>query len=71
MEAIRSSETLVHTGSIRRHIPEDGILQDSSSFEVRIAIYKSKIYIHIIRKVCHKSVRNKNEAILVRGRGGP
>jgi hypothetical protein len=26
MEAIRSSETLVHTGTTRRHIPEDGIL---------------------------------------------
>jgi hypothetical protein len=26
MEAIRSSETSVHTRSIRRHIPEDGIL---------------------------------------------
>jgi hypothetical protein len=27
MEAIRSSETLVHTRSTRRHIPEDGILK--------------------------------------------
>jgi hypothetical protein len=27
MEAIRSSETSVHTISTRRHIPEDGILQ--------------------------------------------
>jgi hypothetical protein len=26
MEAIRSSETSVHTGSTRRHIPEDGFL---------------------------------------------
>jgi hypothetical protein len=26
MEAIRSSETLFHTRSTRRHIPEDGIL---------------------------------------------
>jgi hypothetical protein len=30
MEAIRSSETSVHTGTTRRHIPEDGILQDLS-----------------------------------------
>jgi hypothetical protein len=27
MEAIRPSETSVHTRSTRRHIPEDGILQ--------------------------------------------
>jgi hypothetical protein len=27
METIRSSETSVYTSSIRRHIPEDGILQ--------------------------------------------
>jgi hypothetical protein len=30
MEAIRSSETSVHTRSTQRHIPEDGILQRSS-----------------------------------------
>jgi hypothetical protein len=28
MEAIRSSVTSVHTRSTRRHIPEDGILQE-------------------------------------------
>jgi hypothetical protein len=27
MEAIRSSETSIHTRSTRRHIPEDGVLQ--------------------------------------------
>jgi hypothetical protein len=32
MEAIRSSETLVHTRSTRRHIPEDGILQNCTNF---------------------------------------
>jgi hypothetical protein len=30
MDAIRSSETLVHTRSTRRHIPEDGILPSGS-----------------------------------------
>jgi hypothetical protein len=34
MKAIRSSETSVHTRCIRRHIPEDGILQPGYSFLV-------------------------------------
>jgi hypothetical protein len=34
MEAIRSSETSVHTRSTRRHIPEDGILLSPFSFSV-------------------------------------
>jgi hypothetical protein len=34
VEAIRSSETLVHTRSTGRHIPEDGILQLSVGLQV-------------------------------------
>jgi hypothetical protein len=37
MEAIRSSETSVHTRSIRRHIPEDGILQTNISVSLNCA----------------------------------
>jgi hypothetical protein len=32
MEAIRSSETSVHTRSTRRHIPEDGIFHEHYCF---------------------------------------
>jgi hypothetical protein len=32
LEEIRSSETSVHRRSIRRHIPEDGILHQSASY---------------------------------------
>jgi hypothetical protein len=42
MEAIRSSETSVHTRSRRHHIPEDGILQQSTrspSLEARTSEY--------------------------------
>jgi hypothetical protein len=33
MEAIRSSETLVHTRSTWRHIPEDGILKNKVTLD--------------------------------------
>jgi hypothetical protein len=34
IEAIRSSDTSAHTGSTRRHIPEDGILQEKDRLRV-------------------------------------
>jgi hypothetical protein len=36
MEAIRSSETSVHTGSTRHHIPEDGILHSHRRENLKI-----------------------------------
>jgi hypothetical protein len=46
MEAISSYETSVHTRSTRRHIPEDGILQQDYSFHRRQALSDtfSKLY---------------------------
>jgi hypothetical protein len=43
MEAMRSSETSVHTRSTQRHIPEDGILQRSRKYvEACCFLYKAK-----------------------------
>jgi hypothetical protein len=41
MEAIRSSETSVHTRSTQRHIPEDGILLNNISFAKLIEVSSS------------------------------
>jgi hypothetical protein len=42
MEAIRSSETSVHTGSTRRHIPEDATINEASSYlHLYVSIYGS------------------------------
>jgi hypothetical protein len=40
MEAIRSSETSVHTRSTRRHNPEDGILHNIHSLQIIIRVMK-------------------------------
>jgi hypothetical protein len=39
MEAIHSSETLVHRRSIQRHIPEDGIFR--SSLDLNICVWNN------------------------------
>jgi hypothetical protein len=39
MEAIRSTETSVHTRSTRRHIPEDGILHSHRCENFKFYIY--------------------------------
>jgi hypothetical protein len=41
MEAIRSSETSVHTRSTRRHIPEDGIHYRDKFFLVTLVLYST------------------------------
>jgi hypothetical protein len=47
MEAIRSSETLVHIRSRRCHIPEDGILYSHRRENLRY--YKTWIFLRILR----------------------
>jgi hypothetical protein len=46
MEAIRSSETAVHTRSTRRHIPKDGILH--SHRRENLKSYNSQVFKQII-----------------------
>jgi hypothetical protein len=49
MEVIRSSETLVHIRSTRRHIPKDGILHSHSRENLKSYngyIYSSKIILY-------------------------
>jgi hypothetical protein len=60
MEAIRSSETSVHTWSIRRHIPEDGTLQEccsSQSYKIRCSLKlqatRLRIWLQRLRIRCY------------------
>jgi hypothetical protein len=48
MEAIRSSETWVHTRSTRRHIPEDGILHSHRRENLKFYIFKSIFFWKIL-----------------------
>jgi hypothetical protein len=43
MEAVRSSETSVHTRSTRRHIPEDGILHSRRRENLKSYLDKSSL----------------------------
>jgi hypothetical protein len=42
MEAVRSSETSVHTRSTQRHIPEDGILNEMLHYHPRIRLQRER-----------------------------
>jgi hypothetical protein len=48
MEAIRSSETPVHTRTTRRHIPEDGIIQ-IAKLSVKRAGENQPVYVCVLR----------------------
>jgi hypothetical protein len=49
MEAIRFFETSVHTRPTRRHIPEDGILQNHGCENLKSYIYEQS---HVCFKYC-------------------
>jgi hypothetical protein len=48
MEAIRSSETSVHTRSTRRHIPEDGILHSHRCENLKSCTIEGKNYLRVL-----------------------
>jgi hypothetical protein len=57
MEAILSSETSVHARSTRRHIKEDGILQEETSLTKRIVDAEINLSLCLINEaLCHEDV---------------
>jgi hypothetical protein len=49
MEALRFSETSVYSRSTRRHIPEDGILQDTEAIHFKQALFKNMVVLVLTR----------------------
>jgi hypothetical protein len=52
IEAIRSSETLVHTRSTWRHIPEDGILNNHRRENLKSYIKKYVLNFNLVKLGC-------------------
>jgi hypothetical protein len=63
MEAIRSSETSVHTRSTRRHIPEDGILHSHRGENLNLTkkIMMKQVYSEKYLPVIQLSLITKHE----------
>jgi hypothetical protein len=59
-EAIRSSETSVHIGSTRRHIPEDGVLRLSFVSPQQFAIHSIRSYCNLKWDTTASPYRNVN-----------
>jgi hypothetical protein len=50
MKAICSSETLVHTRSTRRHIPQDGILDNHVVVSHKLCGFQGRVGGHVVMK---------------------
>jgi hypothetical protein len=64
MEAIRSSETSVHTRSTWRHIPEDGILHSHhceilKSYNLSDTLYGNYMFFYLMKEQRFQAYKNK------------